>query len=563
LPVGATFDTTTGQFSWTPTSFQAGTYLVRFTVADGEQTDFEEVTVTVLDTIADLDGDGVPDAVDNCPTVPNLTAWTGAYGLSFLVIMVNVAFVDTLAAFRDSRARVATAAPSALARAAMPALVTTLVVACSTLYGFVVMSAEEAAERVMVAAVHGDIPQSMKWAGAQRSAIIARHVELTLEVASRAPVVVIWPEAAVPGDLASDPQVAHLIARLARQTGSYLLVGSSERAKFSNAQLAGRFYNTLVLITPQGRVADEYRKVRLVPFGEYEPLKGVVHWPRALVPVSGAMVAGDRQTLFRVGPTSFGAAICWESLFPELFRAFVRRGARFMVSATNEAWFDGTGAAEQFLAITVFRAAENRTPIVRSSNLGVSALIDPFGRITRRLPNSAGAGRDGGGSAHGNRAAQRDGDVLHAVRRRLRVHRPGRLCFAGLRPGIGRLAAAADPAMDWRSRYKVPSRGLTQDLQSRHVRLLPPNARAGAGPESPGPETGARGGLVVVRARPIGAPESSAIPQPRRRSRRHHRHRHGVGAALARPPVRRVSPERADGGREHRPVRLDRRPGRS
>jgi hypothetical protein len=71
LPMGATFNTQTGQFSWTPTSFQAGTYLVNFTVTDGQQADFEEVRITVLDTIADLDGDGVPDAVDNCPTVPN------------------------------------------------------------------------------------------------------------------------------------------------------------------------------------------------------------------------------------------------------------------------------------------------------------------------------------------------------------------------------------------------------------------------------------------------------------------------------------------------------------
>ena len=71
LPDGATFNAQTGQFSWTPTAYQSGVYRVNFAVTDGEQTDFEEVTITVLDTIVDSDGDGVPDAIDNCPTVPN------------------------------------------------------------------------------------------------------------------------------------------------------------------------------------------------------------------------------------------------------------------------------------------------------------------------------------------------------------------------------------------------------------------------------------------------------------------------------------------------------------
>ena len=327
------------------------------------------------------------------PALLQMTAWTGAYGLSFVVVMVNAAIVDTLSALRASRSRPAAPGLSGLARATRPVLVSAALVVSLVLYGLAVMSEEAGAERLRVAAVHGDIPLSMKRDGTQRSAIIARHTELTLEGASETPAVIIWPEAAVPGDLASNPEVALGITALARRTGSYLLVGSSERAKFSSARLAGKFYNTLVLVTPRGQVADEYRKVRLVPFGEYVPLQGIVRWPRALVPVSGAMVAGDRQTLFRVGPALFGAAICWESIFPDLFRGSVQRGVRFMVSATNEAWFAGTGAAEQFLAITALRAAENRTPIVRSSNLGISALIDRFGRVTRRLPDPA---RDGG-----------------------------------------------------------------------------------------------------------------------------------------------------------------------
>jgi apolipoprotein N-acyltransferase len=102
----------------------------------------------------------------------------------------------------------------------------------------------------------------------------------------------------------------------------------------------------------------------------------------------GDYVPGDRYTIFPLEQTHFGAVICWELIFPELVREFVRRGARFMVIATNEAWFGETAAPYQLLAMSVFRAVENRVAIVRAANTGISAFIDPFGRITERLQSA-------------------------------------------------------------------------------------------------------------------------------------------------------------------------------
>jgi apolipoprotein N-acyltransferase len=130
---------------------------------------------------------------------------------------------------------------------------------------------------------------------------------------------------------------------------------------------------------------DQYKKVALVPFGEYAPLEKFFTWPKAIVADVGTYLPGDRYTVFSLGGVPFGTVICWETIFPDLVRQFVKRGARFMVVATNEAQFADSAAPYQLLAMTAFRAAENRVAVARAANTGVTALIDPFGRVTHRL----------------------------------------------------------------------------------------------------------------------------------------------------------------------------------
>jgi apolipoprotein N-acyltransferase len=114
-----------------------------------------------------------------------------------------------------------------------------------------------------------------------------------------------------------------------------------------------------------------------------------VPWPKLIAAAMGSHIPGDRYTIFTLGSVPFSTVICWEIIFPDLVRRFVQQGARFIVNATNEAWFAGSSMPDQMLAISVFRAVENRVTVARSANYGISAIIDPYGRVTRRVPSIA------------------------------------------------------------------------------------------------------------------------------------------------------------------------------
>jgi apolipoprotein N-acyltransferase len=308
------------------------------------------------------------------PAMLQMTSITGVYGLSFLIVLVNVAVADLL------RQRPTTW--RAVPRSAVAAIVTVGIV---LVHGVVVLSGEPPAERLAVAAVQGNVPQNVKWDAAYLETTLNRYAELSKETARQRPSLIVWPESAVPGDVEHDPRVGRPVRDLAVEAGIPLLVGSSEHAKFTKRELGTRMFNSMMLVTPEGRIADIYRKIRLVPFGEYEPLAGVIVWPAAIASSMGKSVAGDRLTVFNIDGVALASTICWENIFSDLFRQFVREGARVVVNATNEAWFQDSGAPRQFLAISVFRAAENRVAVLRVANTGISALIDPHGRIVERL----------------------------------------------------------------------------------------------------------------------------------------------------------------------------------
>ena len=317
-----------------------------------------------------------------------VTSLTGVYGLSFLIVLINASLVEALAWLRVRGEPRAAAFPRGPRPIALP--VSALLLAATFAYGHAVLSQPDDGDRVRIAIVQGNVPQTLKWDAAYRKATLERYARLTRKAAEQSPVLIVWPETATPGDVQHDPELRRVIGQLAVATGTHLLVGSSEHAKFTQRELHGKFFNSLVLVTPRGEMAAEYRKIRLVPFGEYEPLGGLVKWPRAIAATVGNSVAGTEYLLFHVGDLTFGATICWENLFPDLVREFAKTGARFMVNATNEAWFGETSAAAQFLAISALRAAENRVAIARATNTGISAFIDPFGRITERLRGPGG-----------------------------------------------------------------------------------------------------------------------------------------------------------------------------
>lgn len=322
------------------------------------------------------------------PWLIQISSMAGVYGLSFLIVLVNAVLAEGIAAgglnsWADLRHTESRLNLNML-------IITASLLGGSLIYGGWVVSEGPAVERIRVAVVQGNIPQDQKWDQTYRNQILDRYVALSRDAAAGHPKLIVWPETAVPGDVRHTPALLKELGSLARESGSFLLVGTAANAKFVEKKLAGKKYNNLVLISPGGTISGEYRKQILVPFGEYTPMKGIVRWSEAVAVPRQDILAGDRSTLFTMGSISIGATLCWENVFPDLFREFVKAGARLMINATNEAWFGDTAAPYQFLAMSVFRAAENRVAVIRSANTGISAFIDPYGRITEQLKGADG-----------------------------------------------------------------------------------------------------------------------------------------------------------------------------
>jgi apolipoprotein N-acyltransferase len=182
------------------------------------------------------------------------------------------------------------------------------------------------------------------------------------------------------------------MTELVKKTGTHFLVGSSEHAKFTgDPKDKTKTGNSALYFSPTGKILAQYLKIHLVPFGEYLPYQETIAWPDFIVPRNKYFeIPGKEYTLFDISESQFGVIICWEIVFSELFRTFVRNGADFMLNITNEGWF-GAEALYQMVAISVFRAVENGVAIARAANTGVSCFIDPVGRITGRVINN---GRD-------------------------------------------------------------------------------------------------------------------------------------------------------------------------
>lgn len=232
-----------------------------------------------------------------------------------------------------------------------------------------------------VGVVQGNIAQDQKWDPAFQSETLGRYLALTEKAVRNGARLVVWPETAVPFFFQSDPRRGEMI-RIARENGVPLLFGSPAfRENGGVLHLLNRAY----LISPEGNVTGFYDKVVLVPFGEYVPFQRLIPFVRKLVVGIGDFQAGSDAVVLPVGASArVGVLICYEGIFPELSREFVRRGADILVNITNDAWFGRTSAPAQHLSMLTFRAIENRVSIVRAANTGFSGFIGRDGRILER-----------------------------------------------------------------------------------------------------------------------------------------------------------------------------------
>jgi apolipoprotein N-acyltransferase len=290
-----------------------------------------------------------------------LAPYTGVYGLSFVFAMMSAALA--LAALRRPRWQLAWLLP-------LP-----LLILLPRLPDF-------QPGRQTAVLVQPNIADTVQWTPQSVEKMERRLIYLSMNAVfsakGQAPELLAWPE--VPAPLyADDPGFLRVAADLARMSRAYFLAGVVAHRS------DGAFFNSALLVAPSGVVVGRYDKVHLVPFGEFVP------WPfgfaNKISTEIGDYKAGDKVVVLPAGEHRIGAFICYESVFPNFVRQFAANGAELLVNISNDSWFGRTAARLQHLQIVRMRAAENRRWILRSTNDGITATIDPAGRLLGTLPN--------------------------------------------------------------------------------------------------------------------------------------------------------------------------------
>lgn len=305
----------------------------------------------------------------------------GAHGLTLLMVLVNALGAEVVCLV-PARRRPTGRTQGAFHRGMALGVLLTL----GLCLGFGAWTLRETSEgpSLSVAVIQGNIPQGMKWKREYRDSIMDRYESLSREAAKRGPHLVVWPETATPGFVLKDAALLNRMVALIRDLGIPFLVGSAEYPKFGGDPLVRtQNGNTALYFSGQGKVLGQYLKLRLLPLGEYVPHRDLIPWPSFIVPPDKKdwLVPGKEPAIFEAKGVPFGVLICWENIFPDLSRDLVGRGAQFLVNISNEAWFGKSAAPWQILGICRVRAVENRIPMVRATNTGISCFIDPWGRV--------------------------------------------------------------------------------------------------------------------------------------------------------------------------------------
>ncbi|MDH3809726.1 MAG: apolipoprotein N-acyltransferase, partial [Desulfuromonadales bacterium] len=298
----------------------------------------------------------------------------GVYGVSYLIVLCNAALAECflLKSHNPSQGWPG----KALA-------VTIVLLLGNYAYGAwcLQQDPDTRAESLAVAVVQGNIPQGHKWRPENQISTVKTYRDLSLRAEQEgAKELILWPEAAMPFYFQDGGPLADSVAGLATEAKTSLLFGSPAYRRDSGAL---RYLNSAYLLSPTAEVQGRSDKVHLVPFGEYVPLGKFLPFVNKLVAGIGDYSPGEINPL-PIGAHKLGVLICYEVIFPELAREYVRQGSDLLVNITNDAWFGKSSAPWQHLAMARFRAIENRVWMARAANTGISAFIAPSGKVVKQ-----------------------------------------------------------------------------------------------------------------------------------------------------------------------------------
>jgi apolipoprotein N-acyltransferase len=315
--------------------------------------------------------------VDNVP-LARLASITGVYGISFEIMLVNTAFAAAFLVRRERRTTLLTASIGA-------------VIALQA--GRLVATPEMPSDRIAYL-VQQNIPilENSDWTKEYFQNTLRELRQTTLAENSKQtgqgpPAnLIVWPESPAPF-YTSDPYFRDAISELARESRAWVVTGSlGVKNATQNPAQATELHNSAALVSPGGTWTERYDKVHLVPFGEFVPFRALFSFAAGLTQQVGDFNRGTSRQPLHAGDQKLGTFICYESIFPDEVRQFAKNGADVLVNISNDGWYGDSGAYAQHLNQSRMRAIENGRWLLLDTNTGVTASIDPYGRIVGRLP---------------------------------------------------------------------------------------------------------------------------------------------------------------------------------
>ncbi len=311
--------------------------------------------------------------INNIP-LTRIATVSGVYGISFVVALVNSVFALAILTYRNQGRRL---------------LFLAILAAFTLQMGALIKPAAELPDRSALL-LQEDLPvDSPEWSTQYYDQTIAALVKLSSFPASQSSQsseearLIIWPESPAPF-YSIDPKFHHSMMELAEDAHAYLIVGSLGVNPAHSVDEHAQIFNSAVLVTPEGEMASRYDKIHLVPFGEYVPYKSLFTFAEALTREVSDFARGSERTVFAVGQHKAGSFICYVSICPDDVRQFAEHGAELFVNISNDGWFGNSGAPGQHLNMARMRAIENGRWLLRATNTGITASVDPYGRVVAR-----------------------------------------------------------------------------------------------------------------------------------------------------------------------------------
>lgn len=302
--------------------------------------------------------------------VAQLASVLGVYGLSALVAFVSASLAYAVLARGRDR-------------------IVALAVAAVVLAGVGGWGAQRIAEGALtregtplrIGLIQGNIAQEDKWNPREARRIFTSYIAMTRDAVRRGAEFVIWPESSTPFMFEEDQIGAAALRDLAREVRVPILFGSDQVERRGGTI---RLFNAAFLVTPEGQTGAVYRKIHLVPFGEYIPFKEWLYFVSPLVERLADFAPGTSMVMLPVGSHAVNTAICYEVVYPSLIRQAVLGGSQLLTTITNDAWYGHSSAPYQHFELASMRAIEQGRYLARAANTGISGIVDPYGRIVER-----------------------------------------------------------------------------------------------------------------------------------------------------------------------------------